>query len=277
MSTDTITLPAITPATPLVLCDTSFLSTLAQVEASAAALTVKDAQSAQAAADLQQRLTKAGTALEKTRKELIAPFLAKQGEINDAARGPAARIEAAKTRIKQALTAFAVEQERIRREEAIARQKELDRLEAIRLRQLKEQEEAAQALARKVAEEQRQRDLAAQAAGTPPSASDETFDFDEGPPEPPPKSEIEKQIEAVRYAPAAPVAKPVGVSFRVRLTFRVVDPAKVPDVFCNRTVNEAAIRSLHCTQYKEGQPLPEVPGIEFTVEKTAVSTGRASW
>jgi hypothetical protein len=70
------------------------------------------------------------------------------------------------------------------------------------------------------------------------------------------------------------VAKPVGITLRTRLVLRVVDAAKVPDVFCTRTVNEAALRATYCTKYTKGQPLPVVPGCEFTVEETAVSTGR---
>ena len=97
---------------------------------------------------------------------------------------------------------------------------------------------------------------------------------DDCPDEPAPKTETERQIEAVKYAPAAVVAKPLGITMRTRLVLRVVDVAKVPDVFITRVVNEAAIRATYCSKYTKGQPLPVLPGCEFTVEETAVSTGR---
>lgn len=82
----TITVAPIEPATPVVVCDSKFLSTLAHIEREVAHLAVNDGQSAQLAADLTQRLTKAGRMLEDARQKLKAPFLAKGREIDEAAK-----------------------------------------------------------------------------------------------------------------------------------------------------------------------------------------------
>ncbi len=272
-----LVLPAITPALPLVLADRAFLSTLATVEGQVAALKITDAATQQIAADLQIRLTSAGGALEKERIKIKQPFLDKCRDIDAAARPVTLRIDTAKAVIKKALTDFAVEQARLAAVAEAARQAELRRLEAIRLAEERAAQEKAAALARQAALAQAERDRAAEAAriaNLPPPV--EMLDMDDCPDDvpAPQKTETEKAIEAVRYAAPAPVAKPVGITMRTRLVLRVVDVAKVPDVFVVRTANEKAINATYCTGWKKGMPIPEVPGCEFTIEETAVSTGR---
>jgi len=255
----TITLPAITPATPLVLCNAGFLNTLAQVEREVANIKV-DATTAQAAANLLTRLTSAGTVLEKARAELKAPFIAKGREIDEAARAPAGRIEAAKSGIKAKVAAFQQEQERLAREAEVARQKELQRLEAKRIA-----EERAAIL---IAEER----AAALAAKVAPQDIPE---FDDGSePEPAPKTETEKLIEKLQYAPAVAPVKPVGVAYRVALVIDKIEVDKLPDTFVTRTAKEAALRSTFCAGWRETDPIPECPGCTFRISKTIVSTGK---
>lgn len=280
MTADTATLelvlPAITPAVPLVLADRKFLSTLANVEGQVAALRIIDAPTQQLAADLQIRLTGAGSALEKERKAIKQPFLDKCSEIDAAARPVALRIDTAKAVIKKALTDFAIEQQRLAAIAEATRQAELRRLEA--LRQAEEAAAAAKAaeLAKQVARALAEREAAAaaaQKANLPPPA--EAFDMgDDCPDEPAPKTETERQIEAVRYAAPAVVAKPVGVAFKTRLILRVVDVAKIPDVFVTRSANEAALRATYCNGWSVGMPIPVVPGCAFQPETTTASTGR---
>lgn len=271
-----LVLPAITPALPLVLADRKFLSTLATVEQQVAALKIIDAATQQLAADLQIRLTSAGGALEKERKKIKQPFLDKCAEIDAAARPVTLRIDTAKAVLKKALTDFTVEQARLAAVAEAARQAELRRLEAIRLAEERAAQEKAAALAKQAALAQAERDRAAEAArvaNLPPPVSVVDME-DDCPDEPAPKTETEKAIEAVRYAAPVTIAKPVGITMRTRLLLRVVDVAKVPDVFVVRTANEKAIAATYCTGWKKGMPLPEVPGCEFIVEETAVSTGR---
>lgn len=269
-------LPAITPALPLVLADRKFLTTLATVEQQVAALKITDAATQQLAADLQIRLTGAGGALEKERKAIKQPFLDKCSEIDAAARPVALRIDTAKAVVKKALTDFAVEQARLAAIAEAARQAELRRLEAVRIAEEAAARAKADELARIAAKALDDREAAAEAArmaNLPPPV--EVMDMgDDCPDEPAPKTETEKAIEAVRYAAPVAVAKPVGVTMRTRLVLRVVDVSKVPDVFVVRTANEQAIKATYCNGWVKGQPLPVVPGCEFTVEETAVSTGR---
>lgn len=266
----TITLPAITPATPLILCSSGFLHTLATVERDVANIAVGDAQAAQLASTLLQRLTKAGTELEKARAELKAPFIAKGREIDDAAKAPALRIEAAKTVIKGKVTQWQLEEQRKARVAEEARQAELRRLEALRLAEERAAAEKAAALARQAAENAaRLREAAAPTIDV---------DFDDGPAEPhepPPKTETELAIEAVRFAPAAVAVKPSGLAFKCSLRIASVDVHKLPDVFVVKTANQMAIRSTFCTGWREGQPLPECAGVVFEIDRTPVSTGKA--
>lgn len=258
MSSELIVPISLAPA-PYILADPAFLTTLATVEQQAASLRVTDAASAQAAATLQIRLTTAGKDLEKMRQELTAPFLAAQRKIADVAREPAARIEAAKVSLRKQLTAYDEEQRRLAAEAERVRQTELRRLELVR--QEEERKEAA-----RLAEIQRRADEAAAANREVP------VDFDAEVPAP--KTETQKAIEAIKYAPVAVAPKPAGISFRVTLVAVVTDVALLPDAFVERTPKLAAIRATYCSGWKEGQALPVVPGVRFEVQRTAVSTGR---
>ncbi len=264
----TITLSPVLPAEPLVVCNSSFLHTLAVVEREIAGLKITDEQSAQAAANIQQRLTSAGNVLEATRANVKAPFVAKCKEIDAAARAPALRIEQAKTAVKRLLTTFADEQEQAAAKAEEARRAELRRLEA--------QHQEEQRLARIRADE-----LAKQAAELAAKSRAPVMDLEFDEPAPadlaPPKTETEKQIDAVRYAPVAAPVRPVGVAFKVRLLIDKIDLDKLPETFVIRTANEAGIRTTFCTGWKEGEPLPVCPGVTFKMDKQPVSTGRASF
>jgi len=281
MTTDLeLILPAITPALPLVLADRKFLSTLATVETQVAALRVIDAATQQLAADLQIRLTTAGGALEKERKAIKQPFLDKCTEIDTAARPVMLRIDTAKAVLKKALTDFALEQARIAAKAEADRQAELRRLEALRVAEERARQEKAAALAKQAALAQAERERVAEAAriaGMPAPVA--LMDVEDDCPDDAQaaKTETERQIEAVKYAAPVVVAKPVGVAMRTTLIMRVTDAAKVPDVFVKRIVNEAAIRATYCSGWRVGMPVPEVPGVHFDVETTAVSTGRGGF
>ena len=260
---DTITLQPVSPSAPIVLCDGTFLSTLANVESRIADLKVTDAESAQAAADLQQRLTTAGRKLESARTELKAPFIAKGKEIDEAAKKPAARIEAAKKLLAMRLLDYAQEQDRKRREAEEIRQKELARLEAIRLAE----ERAAQAKAAELARQ------AAEAAAKSKAQVME-LDFDDEPAPPVEKTETEKKIEAVQFAPSVVAPPPSGVAFKSSLRIKDVDVSKLPDAFVIKTANASLIRTTFCVGWKDGEPIPVCTGVTFSVDKQAVSTGR---
>lgn len=110
--TQTITVTPTLPPGPMVLCDAKFLHALAQVEREIAHLAITDAATAQTAANLLNRLTNAGTALEKARATVKAPILAAGRAIDDAARAPQGRIDKAKRDLNQALVNYRAEQQR---------------------------------------------------------------------------------------------------------------------------------------------------------------------
>ena len=252
---------------PLRLAQPAFLSSLKECETQIAALKITDATSAQLAATLQARLTTAGKMLEDTRARLKAPVLAQGKAIDEAARAPAARIAAAKQSLSAAQIAYAEEQQRIARKLEADRQAELARLE--RVRQIEEfaAKKKADELAKQLAE-----------AAAKSKAPTLEIDEDDAPPavvEPPPKTETEKQIEAIQHTPVVAAPKPAGVSYRVVLIHKVESVAKLPEPFVIRSANDAALRATYCAGWREGEPLPVVPGVVFTVQKTVVSTGRS--
>ncbi len=259
----TLTIPAVTPPGPYVLCSPGFLTGLAQIERAVAHITIADADTQQEAANMLGRLTQAGTVLEAARKQVKQPFLDKCAEIDAAARAPAGRIEAAKNGIKAKVTAYTQEQSRLAAEREKARQLELARLEIKRREEEREAWVKADALAKAVAEAQAKSKMVL-----------EIPDFDDGPVEPP-KTETEKAIEAVKFAPTAPIEKPAGIAFRVTLLIDSVDVAKLPEMFVTKTANEKAIRETFCRGYRENDPLPECAGVKFRIVKEPVSTGRA--
>lgn len=263
---------ALTPLpSPLRLAEPAFLRGLREIEAQLAGLKVTDATSQQLAANLQVRLTKAGTLLDQTRKTLKAPFKAQADAIDRAAEGPLARIDVSKTLVKSALVAY---DNRLRAEAAEVerkRQVELARLEALRVA-----EEKAAAI--KTAELARLADEARKAAAlvAPPVVDD--FSFGEPDPEPaqppPPKTETEKQIEAVRYAPVVAQPKPIGITYRTTLVPTVKDVKLLPEMFCERTPKLRAIISTFCAGWRPEDPIPVCPGVSFEVRRDPVASGK---
>ena len=254
MSSELI-VPIQIPVAPHVLVPGTFLSTLAKVEQEVASLEVVDADSAQLAATLQSRLNAAGKALEKARNELKAPFLAAGREIDAAAKGPAGRIETAKKALSVGLTRYQIEQQRIAAEAEAKRKAELERLEKLR-----KEEEAA--------EKKRQAELAAKVA----KEKIADFDFDDD--STTQKTEVETQIDAVKFAPAVVPDKPAGVALRISLYPTVTDVNKLPDQFVTKTPKLREIIATFCQGYKDGDPIPQLDGVTFEVRRETIATGK---
>ena len=255
----------------LILASTAFLTTLAQVETQARELKITDPASAQLAASLQIRLTDAGSALEKQRKALKAPFIAINARIDEAAKAPAIRIETAKSGLKLALVRYDDEQRRLAEQARQAREAEERRLQAIRQKEIEAEEERRLELER----------AAQAAAAVAPAVSeevnfdeDEPLDLDEAPVPVPQKTETQIALEKIQHAPVVAAPKPAGISFRVTLTPVVLDVNKLPDMFCTKTPNLRAIIATFCAGYKEGATLPVLDGVRFDVTRTPVSTGK---
>ncbi len=272
--------PIARPSHSLILADTAFMTTLKQVESTVETIKITDAQSAQQAADLLTRLTKAGTALEAQRVAIKRPYLTLMAAVDAAAKVPQARIDAAKRTLSKLQTDFAMEQARLARELEIKRLKDLADLEAKLARERKEAADKAAAIAEQVRREQEERAKvveAARVAGLPVEETEDWGDTVTVDPEPVAKTATEIEIEAVRFAPAPVVAKPVGVKTVVTLFPRVKDIDLIPAPFITKTFKLAAAQATFCRGWREGDKLPECPGLEFEIQREVRSTGAAGF
>jgi hypothetical protein len=276
----TITLAPVIPPAPYVLGDTKFVATLAEVEGRVKALKVTDSVTAQACADLQVRLTRAGKTLNDCRLTLLRPLMDAQALINSTAKPVSTRIEASIASLKAMQTAYDDEQQRKAAKIEAERQAELARLEAIRVAEENEAARKAKEIADAAAKVESER-IAKLTADQKATEAELGFVEDEPapelPPEPVQKTETEQKIEALKYAPVVVAAKPVGVAFRVTLRIKSIDVMKLPEAFVTRTAKEAAIRQLCCVGWKEGQPIPVLQGVTFEIDKQPISTGRAEF
>jgi hypothetical protein len=273
-----VALVATPPHLPLILLDKSEVAALKSLESEVASLKITDAASYQKQADLLQLLTKSGTALEKRRKELNAPFSAQIDKTNALAKAPATRIETAKNALKVMAANFEREQKRLADEAEKARLAEIKRLQDIADAQAK----AAQAKADKIAADLKaQQDAqalvieAARKAGLPiaPVIEDESWE-EEVAVEAPQKPNVERQIEALKFQPVATVIKPKGQRTITTLQVFVTNVALLPDIFVDRTAKIGALRQTFCVGFKSGDKIPECPGCRFEEQTSVQSTGK---
>lgn len=250
-----ILVPVVAKATtaPLLLIDSAVSTAIANAEQRVGALKIKDVATYQGAVSLLADLTTSAGKIEKARADLKAPFIEIGRKIDATAKAPADRIENLKRKVRGEIQAWDLAQ----REEAAKRERdrlaEIQRLEAEKRRQ--DEEARTKAVA-----------LAAQSAPT-------DLEFDEAPP-PAAKSAIDQRIEALKFTPAVTAPAVAGVSFRVRLVAHVEDVAKIPEAFVIRSANERLIRETYCAGFKDGDAIPELPGVKFTVDRQPVSTGK---
>ena len=108
---------------------------------------------------------------------------------------------------------------------------------------------------RKAEDEQRRREEEAREANLPPS--------------PPIPAPVAQEV----VLPAVPLVAPkiAGVRMRSTLVFEVVDAAQLPEALTVRLPDHAKIRAQFCQLWREGDPIPDVPGLRFSVDRKAVS------
>ncbi|MDR2673345.1 MAG: hypothetical protein LBC18_00345 [Opitutaceae bacterium] len=252
------------PVLPLVLVDERFIAHLDRLATKVEALKITNVAAAQSAANLLVEITDLGRQLDRNRAAAKRPFLDINSAIEAAARAPAGTLAQLKAGVQKHIAEWDADLRRRAEESERARQAEIARLKEEKRRQDEEAKRTAAELA------------ASLPAGAAAAALDLDFEDDGIPAEPAPKSEIEKQIEALKYAPpAVSTAAPAGVQYRSRLLFTVTDIAKLPEQFITRSANEKLIREVFVVGFKDGDPLPSLPGVEFKVDRVPVSTGRA--
>lgn len=290
-----IVIPAPRVPASMVLIDQNLVAMIEHAEAEITKLKVTDAATAVQAAELLQRVTKAGSSINTERLKVLRPFLDIQREINGTADQVQNRIELVKQAAKAALKRYddaqrqlAAEAERARLAEERRREQErlaeLARLEKIQREEREAAQRQADAIAAKILQEQAERDQ---------QAAKETLDLDavhpvELPPAPedldtadpvaPPVelTPTEKAIQALKYpvaTPPAPIVAPKiqGVAFRSTLEIVSTDNGLLPDAFVTRMANMQALRAAYVTGWKEGQALPVCPGVVFRVKREPVT------
>jgi len=263
------------PAMPLVLADVNFMSALVSVEQQIATMKVHDQETAQAAATLQSRLTTAAKKLNDARMTLNRPIQVLIDKINDTAKGPAKRIEEAKDALKLMLNRYDAEQRRIAQEIEDKRQAEIARLEKIRQEEEAERLRKAKEIADAAAKAQAEAAALAAAQHKPAPAPIMEIDFGEEPFFAPPRTETEKKLDELKFAPPALPALPLtGVTTRQTLLATVIDANALPDMFVEKIPKLKALMSTFCAGWKEGMPIPTCPGVVFTVKRDTVSTGK---
>lgn len=294
--------PAV-PAGPLVVADESFMAKLGDYEALISGFKIADAEQAKTLANAQTFLTKSGTSLESEREKHVKPFLAAQRQINSAVEAVQVRINLAKNTAKQKLGAWnqaqielaaAAEKKRLAEEadKERIRQAEIARLQKIADEEARVAKERADAIEReRLAQEKlllEQQETARKAAATQdldldsidaphlpiPGPQPLRPDYDEI--FPPEKTEAQKQLDALKYAPAvkaAPIVAPriQGVSFRSWVEIVSVDVNQLPESLVIKTADTKAIRAAYISGWRDGQPLPVCPGCVFTIKKEPIT------
>jgi hypothetical protein len=260
---------------PVVLLEATTMQQIADLEARIAGLKIVDAASAQEGANLKLTVARLDKQIEDARVAVKKPFLDMERAIDLAAKKPAARLSAMRSTVQTELNAYLAEQERIREAEERRRREEAARIERLRVEAEEKLRREQEAEARRVAEESKR--IADEEARLAAAASDDMpveiaeEDDEDLPPAPP--SEAERTLAALNVQAAtlakAPVAtvKPAGLRRCPVLLYDLEAIHRVPDELLRpRELDVGKVRALYVTGWKEGDPLPVVPGLKFRTE-----------
>ncbi len=280
-----------TPSAPLVVAGEAIAlpvtllpgNTRARIEGyveDSAALTIESAADAQRASTLFNEIHGLSKDIETCRETVKAPFWAYCKMIDAAAKAETMKLETAKATVKVRLAKWDEHCRELARKEAeriAAEEAELARRAAAAEKARRDAEEAA----RKAAVEAEAARQAAEAADLPPPDEDEDamgaladeIAADEAAAERARIADASAKLAAQRVAIVAPT-KLAQTSFRVTLKHQVTDAQSLPSSLVIVTANEAEIRRLYCAGWKEGDPVPSVPGVRFTIDRQPIPTGR---
>lgn len=239
---------------------------VASLETFAATYAVETAAQYQHGAEDLKRVKAAQKKLEETRTSLTKPINESLRRLNDFFRTPADRLAAIERTIKAALTRFADEQERLRREE----QRKAEEAARRERERLAEQAREAERKAREKAEAERKAAEEAAAAGRAEEAAKLQARAAAT------EAKAAEKVEAIETRAAAVVApiiqreapKVAGVATREVWKFTVTDPALVPREYC--VVDEARIRKVVAALKGD----TTIPGVRVYAEKT-IAAGAA--
>lgn len=236
------------------------------LETYAASYAVATAEQYQHGADDLKRVKAAQKRMEEARTGITGPMNAALKKVNDFFRAPTERLATIERTIKGALTRYADEQERIRREEQRkveeAARRERERLEA-------QAREAERKAAEKAAAERKAAEAAA-AAGRAEEAARLAAKAAAT------EAKAAEKVEAIDMRAAAVVApiiqreapKVDGLHMREVWRFEIVDPAKINAAFL--IPDEQKIRK-HVTALKGGAAAAIGPGVRVWSERVTAS------
>jgi hypothetical protein len=267
-------------ALPVILIDGDIRAKIDSLVEDAGKLTIENAADAQRAAILLGEVHGIGKDIEKAREQAKAPFLQMGKKIDEAAKTETTKLQRAKDAVKVRLNTWDDHCRELARKEAeriAAEEAELARRAAAAEKARRDAEEAA----RKAAVEAEAARQAAEAADLPPPDEDEDpmgaladeIAAEEAAAERARIAEASAKLAAQRVAIVAPT-KLAQTSFRVTLKHTVEDVQSLPSSLVIVTANEAEIRRLYCAGWKEGDPVPSVPGVRFTIDRQPIPTGR---
>ncbi len=241
---------------------------VAAATAQAEAIQVRDQAEADVAAELLREIKRRSKAAEAERVELTKPLLDTKKKIDQRFREAMAPFDAADKIVREKLTAYTAEQERIRREE----EARLERERQERERKAREAREAQEA------EERRKREQAQKEAREAEEEIAKAQDDEDRAAAEALAEEARRRADEAAVAESAiaslpdvnlpsavvPVApKPAGISTRKDWKTKVLDPARVPREYL--VVDEGAIRRA----VRDG--IREIPGVEIKqVDEMAV-------
>lgn len=274
----------------VVVVEQSTMKLIANLAAREKALAqVTNGDEANAASAMLQEVTDLGIAIEKSRKEAKDPFWKVGTMIDTAAKEPKADLDTLKASLKTKLRPYNLKVEEERRVAEAQKKAEEERL-------AKEQRDAEEALlkaqqaAELAAQQAREAQKAARIAALAPKTEAPPKDDTPAPMQASAGSVLRSQLvaqaaaanlkqikEQRREAPKAIVAaappKVLGLATTVTLTPSLVDISRVPETYLKpREVDWAVVRKVHCTGWKDGQELPQVPGLLFEVKRDVRSS-----
>lgn len=257
------------PAMPCVVLEANTVEAVANLAQAATDVVVKDAESAAEAARMLSNITRLARDIENAREEAKRPFFQFGKRIDAVAKVPATTLANALNAVRAKITAYQVEIDRKAREEAERVRKEQERLAAEAARLARE--------AARVAEEKARAAEAARLAALPPTDDDDMADLVadiEADDIAEQQAAVAAQVVQIATKPVPAVPAPQGIYFRTTLRHTVKDVDKLPRNLVTITANDAEIRRLFCVGWKEGDPVPAIAGLEFTVDKTPIAGRR---
>lgn len=225
---------------PVVVIEQPLLEQIEKTEADAQALAIGTPEQVAHVTAVHTQVTRLLVAVEKSRALATKPFLEMQRAIKKASDGVTDRLNAVKRKTAAKLNEHH-DAERKRQEEE-ARQ----RAAAERLRIEEEEKRKAEALK---------------------SAEPLDLDFDDA------SGTTITPAKIPEVTP--PRVKVQDITYRTRLIYEVQDVNALPEAFIIRAPDTKKL-SLVSSQWKDGNPLPIVPGVTFSVQRTPVANTRAN-